>query len=548
MASALPPVKGAAFSFETALVAQADTDIFKAGPTLAAGDVKVIKDGTYDDNIDTLPAAVSSCTNVITVALSATEMDADRVTVVLHDAAGDEWQDQVITIYTAAQTFNATDVIADDIKAIVGHADYGNAKLVRSATPANALVVDAAGLADANAVKVGPTGAGTAQTAGDLATLIADVPTVAEFEARTLVAADYVIVGDTIAGVTTVGSVTGAVGSVTGAVGSVTGAVGSVAANGITATSIAADAINAAAVKADAVTKIQNGLATPTNITAGTIATVTNLTNLPAAAATAAELAKVPKSDSNVSWNATALAAINAEVDTALNTAIPGAPTADSINERIVAIDAYGAPPAAATIVTALEANGSKLDHLWEMTEDDGGVRRLTANALEESPASSGTGLTAQETRDAMKLAPSAGAAAAGSVDTHLDVIQAKTDTIGALTVTLTAPVATAGNAITVIRGDDYLLADGRELSFTGTNWPVITGGAVALIVRFGTVTSYTGVVTGAAACYVELTDTQTALLTPGVYDYDLQATLAGVGGSVITLAQGSFTVSADVR
>ena len=166
MASALPPVKGVAFSFETALVAQADTDIFKAGPTLAAGDCKVIKDGTYDDNIDTLPAAVSSCTNVITVALSATEMDADRVTVVLHDAAGDEWQDQSSPIYTAAQTLNATDVIADDIKAIVGHADYGNAKLVRSSTPANALVVDAAGLADANAVKVGPTGAGTAQTAG----------------------------------------------------------------------------------------------------------------------------------------------------------------------------------------------------------------------------------------------------------------------------------------------------------------------------------------------------------------------------------------------
>lgn len=62
---------------------------------------------------------------------------------------------------------------------------------------------------------------------------------------------------------------------------SVTGAVGSIAANGITATSIAADALNAAAVKADAVTKIQTGLATPTNITAGTITTVTNLTNAP---------------------------------------------------------------------------------------------------------------------------------------------------------------------------------------------------------------------------------------------------------------------------
>jgi hypothetical protein len=64
--------------------------------------------------------------------------------------------------------------------------------------------------------------------------------------------------------------------------GNVSGSVGSVAANGITATSIATDAINGNAVKADAVTKIQNGLASPTNITAGTITTVTNLTNLPA--------------------------------------------------------------------------------------------------------------------------------------------------------------------------------------------------------------------------------------------------------------------------
>ena len=52
-------------------------------------------------------------------------------------------------------------------------------------------------------------------------------PSVAEFEARTIVSADYVVVGDTIAGVTNVGTVTGnvdgSVGSVTGAVGSVTG-------------------------------------------------------------------------------------------------------------------------------------------------------------------------------------------------------------------------------------------------------------------------------------------------------------------------------------
>lgn len=69
------------------------------------------------------------------------------------------------------------------------------------------------------------------------------------------------------------------------------------------------------------------------------IPTVTTVTNLHASAATAAELAKVPKSDSTVTWNATALASINAEVDTALNTAIPGSPTANSINERIATMD-----------------------------------------------------------------------------------------------------------------------------------------------------------------------------------------------------------------
>jgi hypothetical protein len=50
---------------------------------------------------------------------------------------------------------------------------------------------------------------------------------------------------------------------------------------GVNMVSGSTDAIAAAVVKADAVTKIQNGLATPTNITAGVITTVTNLTNAP---------------------------------------------------------------------------------------------------------------------------------------------------------------------------------------------------------------------------------------------------------------------------
>ena len=51
----------------------------------------------------------------------------------------------------------------------------------------------------------------------------------------------------------------------------------------------------------------------------------------------------------------------------------------------------------AAAVKTEMEADGSKLDHLWEMTEDDDGTRRLTENALEEAPA--GGGATAEEVR-----------------------------------------------------------------------------------------------------------------------------------------------------
>lgn len=36
MVNTLPPVRGAAFTFYTGLVSQADTDVFRATPTIAA--------------------------------------------------------------------------------------------------------------------------------------------------------------------------------------------------------------------------------------------------------------------------------------------------------------------------------------------------------------------------------------------------------------------------------------------------------------------------------------------------------------------------------
>jgi len=48
---------------------------------------------------------------------------------------------------------------------------------------------------------------------------------------------------------------------------------------------------------------------------------------------------EIPSETNAKTFNATALASVNAEVDNALDTAIPGSPTANSINERIKTLD-----------------------------------------------------------------------------------------------------------------------------------------------------------------------------------------------------------------
>jgi hypothetical protein len=143
--------------------------------------------------------------------------------------------------------------------------------------------------------------------------------------------------------------------------------------NFITAAKIATDAITADKIAADAIgsSELAAGAATEiaTAVTAA-LGTGSGLTTL----ATAAELAKVPKSDGTATWNATALASINAEVDTALNTAIPGSPTANSINERIAAIDdltqAGGSGDLAAILTDTGTTLQAEVDGIQADTED----------------------------------------------------------------------------------------------------------------------------------------------------------------------------------
>jgi hypothetical protein len=123
MTTTVPPLKNAAYYFEVGLPSQANMRIFKITPTLAAGDIEVSKDGGAFSNIGTLPSQIGT-SGILTVALTATEMNADRVVVRFHDAAGDEWADIIATIHTVTDnqmddlsTFDETAVLPDSISA-----------------------------------------------------------------------------------------------------------------------------------------------------------------------------------------------------------------------------------------------------------------------------------------------------------------------------------------------------------------------------------------------------------------------------------------------
>jgi hypothetical protein len=198
--SYVTPKKNSAFIFYVGLVSQANGSIFQANPTLAAGDAKVSIDGGALANLATLPTVTPASGKMVKVSLSAAEMNGDNITVVLSDAAGAEWCDVVANIQTSARQM-------DD--------------LAFPATSGRSIAVDAAGLVDANTVKVGPTGAGTAQTARDVG-------------ASVIAASVTGNVG---------GNVVGSVASVTGNVGgNVVGSVASVTA-GVTLAAAAVQAI-----------------------------------------------------------------------------------------------------------------------------------------------------------------------------------------------------------------------------------------------------------------------------------------------------------------
>ena len=96
-----PPKKNEDFIIRISLADMAAAGSFKASPTIAAGDFKVDKDGGGLTNLTALPAVDPAASVLVKITLSATEMNADVVTIVAVDQTTQkEWADFVLSIPT----------------------------------------------------------------------------------------------------------------------------------------------------------------------------------------------------------------------------------------------------------------------------------------------------------------------------------------------------------------------------------------------------------------------------------------------------------------
>lgn len=197
-------------------------------------------------------------------------------------------------------------------------------------TPANftKMVIDSSGLSDANAVKVGPSGSGTAQTARDLGASVllaagqkVDVDTIktnpvvnagtVTFPTSATLASTTNITAGTIATVTNLTNAPSSGDFTSTMKTSIGTAVAASAVASVTARVTAnADQLAGQTITAAAGVTFPTSVASPTNITAGTITTTTNLTNAP----TAGDFTSTMKTSIGTAVAASAVASVTGNV------------------------------------------------------------------------------------------------------------------------------------------------------------------------------------------------------------------------------------------
>ena len=176
MTTMLPPVYGVAFEFDVVLFAQSDNQI-KTTPTIAAGDFVLSKSNGATANLTTTPSESPASSGIVRVQLSATEMEADKLTVKWHDASGAEWNDGAVCIHTTGQTFDALKALIDDLESRLtatraGYLDNLSGGAAALEATAQSILTDTGTTLDA---------------------LIKDIPTTAEFVTALASADDAVL-------------------------------------------------------------------------------------------------------------------------------------------------------------------------------------------------------------------------------------------------------------------------------------------------------------------------------------------------------------------
>ena len=116
-------VAGSTFTFGISLEDQANAGLFKAGPTIAAGDFQRSINGGAFANLDNLPTVTPAAGVRVQIVLSAAETTsaADGGTIYVRgvDASGDEWYDTAIEVRVAgADVATRTNITAGTITTV----------------------------------------------------------------------------------------------------------------------------------------------------------------------------------------------------------------------------------------------------------------------------------------------------------------------------------------------------------------------------------------------------------------------------------------------
>jgi hypothetical protein len=290
------------------------------------------------------------------------------------------------------------------------------------------------------------------------------------------------------------------------------------------------------ALKQAIVDKIIENLPSLDDLTLAAIAAaVRDVSNAsPAANSLGADLAAAKSSAATAATQATAGATSAATAATQSTTAATQATTAATQSTMAATQSTAAASSSAAVKVVT--------DKLATGIEQDGGVYRFTANALEQAPAGGGGG-------------GGGGDATLANQEIIIEDIGALQGSIDALapagSLTITNPL-TASGELRLVRGDDYKAADGRAIERARSTFIDLTGATILFSVQDMTTGDYpifesagsVLVATGTPSFRVELTAAQTAELELGRPRYRYDVVAIDQHSHRVTLIEGSVIVS----